>query len=272
MEVSLRGISAYAWAAPDWSAMRKLIRDAQAQPPSTASATTENVAKPEKYQPASLPRNERRRATEITRLSFRVIEALTENIDVDITQLNAVFASAGGDYDVVHKISTALASTDDKISPTDFHNSVHNAPAGYWSIASQCHGTSTSLSAGDQTFAHGLLEAVMLTESQAQDTLLVAYDTVPPMPLRRARPIAMPFAVALLLAKEPKPDDIARLSLTMQSQASSAQMPEDSALIQQLAQGNPIGRSMPLLRALATQQEHAVLDDVQVSLGYSHDH
>ena len=46
------------------------------------------------------------------------------------------------------------------ISPTRFHNSVHNAAAGYWTIGAGCMQATTALSAYDATFAEGLLEAL----------------------------------------------------------------------------------------------------------------
>jgi hypothetical protein len=46
------------------------------------------------------------------------------------------------------------------VSPTLFHNSVHNTPAGYFSIATGIQTASVSLSAGDNTFSAGLIEAL----------------------------------------------------------------------------------------------------------------
>ena len=50
-------------------------------------------------------------------------------------RLPAVFTSSGGDGRNCHEICAALASAERLISPTRFHNSVHNAAAGYWGIA-----------------------------------------------------------------------------------------------------------------------------------------
>ena len=48
-----------------------------------------------------------------------------------------------------------------QLSPTRFHNSVHNAPAGYWGIATGAHGPHRlRLCAYDASFAAGLLEAL----------------------------------------------------------------------------------------------------------------
>jgi hypothetical protein len=45
------------------------------------------------------------------------------------------------------------------LSPTRFHHSVHNAASGYWAMASHSMAASTALSAFQNSFAAGLLEA-----------------------------------------------------------------------------------------------------------------
>ena len=49
--------------------------------------------------------------------------------------------------------------TTGQLSPTRFHNSVHNAPAGYWGIATGAMAAVDGLCAFDASFAAGLLEA-----------------------------------------------------------------------------------------------------------------
>ena len=74
-------------------------------------------------------------------------------------EIATVFASCGGDGPITHQICEVLAGPDRAVSPTAFHNSVHNAPAGYWSIATRSRAPSTSLCGHDGSFAAGLLEA-----------------------------------------------------------------------------------------------------------------
>ena len=65
----------------------------------------------------------------------------------------------------------------DTVSPTKFHNSVHNAAAGYWTIGQGCMAPSTALSAFSHTFAQGLLEALVNLAAGEPAILLAAYDT-----------------------------------------------------------------------------------------------
>src|SRR5690606_8988037 len=149
--------------------------------------------------PELLPSSERRRAGDAIKLSMAAALAAARDANADPMHLANVFASTGGDCKNCHEILETLASDERLISPTRFHNSVHNAPAGYWSIATQCMAASTSLSAYDASFGAGLIEAATQTLATGERCLLVAFDTQYPQPLYAARPIPHCFAVALVL-------------------------------------------------------------------------
>ena len=85
--------------------------------------------------PALLPAAERRRSGAIVKLTLATgLEAIAA-AGLDAASLPSVFSASGGDGENCHAICEMLASDDRQISPTRFHNSVHNAAAGYWSIA-----------------------------------------------------------------------------------------------------------------------------------------
>src|SRR5215472_16389733 len=60
-----------------------------------------------------------------------------------------VFTSSGGDGENCHEMCEVLATPERQLSPTRFHNSVHNAPAGYWGIATGATAAANSLCAYD---------------------------------------------------------------------------------------------------------------------------
>jgi hypothetical protein len=151
-----------------------------------------------------------------------------------------------------------LASSERFISPTRFHNSVHNAPAGYWSIAAQAMTASTSLAAYDASFAAGLLEAVVQVHASRAPRLLIAYDTAYPQPLHAKRPIPDAFAVALVLVADRTERAIARLSLALGD--GDTDRCTDPAL-ETLRASNPAARSLPLLAAFAQQRPGGVVID-----------
>lgn len=197
--------------------------------------------------PARLPRNEARRATPLTRLAFAACEDALAGFEQAAPK--AIFASCSGDMDVIDSICRALSQEAIGLSPMQFHNSVHNAPAGYWSIASGDRQPSISLSAYQGTVAAGLEEAAMqLSDQPDAEVLLVLYDVASPAPMAQARPVTQPFAAALRLAANG-----AGASLRLRRVAACDDSPSRGAL-ETLRRANPAAQILPLLSALAAQQ------------------
>jgi hypothetical protein len=205
------------------------------------------------YAPALLPPNERRRATAAVRQAFRAAEDAI-GTHADPKALASVFSSSDGDMMVLHRICEALAGEPRVISPTDFHNSVHNAASGYWSIAAQCMRPTTTLAAFDASFVAGLLEAVALVRDLNAEVLLVAYDAVAPSPLFAKRPLNVAASVALVLA--PADDTSAqRLSVEL----GDGEETPSAGVLEPLRLGNPALRALPLLELIARGRAGDVL-------------
>jgi hypothetical protein len=202
-----------------------------------------------------LPPAERRRTGTIVRLALGVgLEALA-HAGAPAATLPAVFTSSGGDGQNCHEICQVLACADRQISPTRFHNSVHNAAAGYWGIATGATPASNALCAYDASFAAGLLEALTQVVVEETAVLLVAYDASYPEPLRSTRPIPDAFAVALLLTPGHSAGSLARLQAA--PGAAPAECLPDERL-EALRAGVPAARALPLLRRLARRETGAV--------------
>ena len=150
--------------------------------------------------PDGLPPAERRRLGLVVKLALSVGLQAISRAGVEPDALPAVFASSGGDGQNCHEICQALSLDERMISPTRFHNSVHNAAAGYWSIATRSKAASNALCAFDVSFAAGLLEAVTQVVVDQTRVLLVAYDAQYPPPLFMKRSIPEAFGVAFVLA------------------------------------------------------------------------
>ena len=208
--------------------------------------------------PTALPAAERRRTGAAVRVAIAVATAACEAAQRAPSSLATVFAASGGDGDNCHAICEVLATSERFISPTRFHNSVHNAPSGYWSIAAQAMPPSTSLSAYDASFAAGLLEAVVQLQASGQPRLLVAYDAGYPDPLREKRPVPDAFALALVLAPARTERALARIAIAL---GSSAAHRCDDAALETLRQGNPAARGLPLLAAIARGSNKSVIVD-----------
>lgn len=205
-----------------------------------------------------LPAAERRRVGTAVKLALSIGLDAVRGAAADAAQLASVFSSSAGDCDNCHHILEALATVDRAVSPTRFHNAVHNAASGYWSIATGCMAASTSLSAFDASFVAGLLEATTQALDSGAPCLLLAYDTVYPEPLHRLRPIEQPFGVALLLSPQRSARSLARLDIDWTSQAAT---PMADAALESLRGNNPAARSLPLLQQLACGTAGTVVVD-----------
>lgn len=174
-------------------------------------------------------------------------------------QLPTVFATSGGDLELAHEICTTLAQPLPSVSPTRFHNSVHNAAAGYWSIATAARAPSTSLSCCDHTFAAGLLEAFCQLNSTEAAVMLVAYDWPAPAPLAEKAHMIGPCGIALALTRAPSPRPLARLTFLLCGTGSETRL--DDIGLEQLRVGVPAGRALPLIAAVASRRRTTVLVD-----------
>jgi hypothetical protein len=182
------------------------------------------------------------------RIALAAAHQAVGNCSFDAAQLASVFTSSGGDGVTCHLICESLAQQDRRISPTHFHNSVHNAPSGYWGIAMRAPAASTSLCGHDASFAAGLIEAMMQARANSAPILLVAYDAPYPEPLQACRPIPDAFGLALVLSPRPTPHARWRMSLCIGADAPTRL---DDPALEALRLAVPTARALPLLQALA---------------------
>lgn len=160
------------------------------------SSFSESLALPT---PTMLPANERRRASEAARLVLACAEQAMLTSPYPPDQLRCVFTSDEGSGEVCQQMLEALATTR-QVSPLLFHNSVHNAPSGYFSIAYQNRQSAVSVSMGCESFASGLLCAVSEAATSGQPVLFSAYDLPLPEPMRSLLPIQQATATAWIIA------------------------------------------------------------------------
>ena len=210
--------------------------------------------------PDGLPAAERRRTGTTVRLALGAAQQAIMDASVDPVGLPAVFSSSSGDGLICHEICETLASPDRQLSPTRFHNSVHNAAAGYWSLAAGATAASTAICAYDGSFVAGLLEALALVAVDGVPVLLSAYETPYPEPLRATRPLADAFAVALLLTPAATPKVHARLTAKICNSDGAADRLSDPQL-EALRTSVPAARSLPLLRLLARRESGNIVLD-----------
>jgi hypothetical protein len=204
--------------------------------------------------PAILPATERRRTGPVARLALAVATEAASASGLPPDSLRPVFGSGNGDGVTLGAILDGLCRPDGFVSPTQFHNSVHNAAAGYWSIGNGSARPATCLGGYDWTFGAALMKAVAECAVEREPVLLCVYDVPLPSPLDAKRPMTGPFAVALVLA----PDGVGpRVTVGWDAERQSSPHPGphppagEGEGVGGLILGNPAARALPLLEMLA---------------------
>lgn len=237
--VFVEGIALWTPQLPGWGAARGILR-AEALPADAPAA---------RPAPALLAPNERRRAPDSVAVALEVAAAACESSGRPPHTLPSVFASTFGDTAVSDYLCGQLARAPLDTSPTKFHNSVHNAAAGYWAIATGCAAPYTAVSAHRHTFGAGL--ALACTHALADETavLYVAYDIETRGPLATMSPSRGVLGAALVLAPTLTPRSLATLKLRVQNGEARASEPRrgNAALVE----GNAMASCMALFEALA---------------------
>lgn len=238
------GVGVYGPGLADWPAACEVLSG------NAPYVRNDNAAPPSGLLPAA----ERRRATPSTRIALTAAQQALTHAGLDATAVPAVFGSSSGNPDIIHDICAMLAAGDYQISPTKFHNSVHNAASGYYSIAVASHRAVTSLCASDGTATAALLETAVQAITAHEPILMVSYDLPYPFPLSEARPTIGAWSLALVLAPPDSGAAIAQLTLT-DGVGGAAEDAADTTLadpqLESIRLGNPTARMLPLFAALA---------------------
>ena len=242
------GIGLIAPGLPDWTAAAAVLRGEQVHVPAPTVLPV----------PELLPGAERRRASRVIKLSLGVGLDAVKQSGADASALATVFAASGADGHNCHALCEQLAGEDRQISPTRFHNSVHNAAAGYWGIATKAMAPCQVICAYDASFGAGLLDALGQVVIDQQITLLMAYDSEYPEPLHSKRNVPDCGGVALLLTPEKTARSLARITVSPTSAAAETMTTPE---LEKLRTSIPALRSLPLLQKLARGESGVVCLD-----------
>lgn len=235
LTATIEGIGFWAPGLPTWEAAQAFARDG-----------TRPEAAPARPSPQLLPPNERRRAPDTVAVALDVALAACAMAQRDPKALPSVFASMHGDLAITDYMCTTLAGDPSAVSPIRFHNSVHNAAAGYWTIGAGAMEPATAISAFDATFAQGLLEACVQLAAGAEAVLLVAYDSASTGPLAQVSASSGLLGGALVLARGGAGP---RLTLSLADGEADA----STGALAGVGTGNAMAPMLPLFDALAAR-------------------
>lgn len=209
-----------------------------------------------------LPKSLRRRTSLATQIAVTAAHHATRHADAKPTELSSIFASVGGEIQVTDQLCRTLTDIDAPLSPTQFHNSVHNTTAGYWSIMTGCTKATTAIAgSAENNFAMALLEVWSQLTIVDGPLLLVCYDENWPDYL--AHPIGQtPLACALVLSREgARSRSYGSITVPRKGQVEVNLMePHLLALIRKA----PSAMAIPLIRCL---QQNRRCEKVPLSIG-----
>ncbi|MEP7070119.1 MAG: beta-ketoacyl synthase chain length factor [Usitatibacter sp.] len=174
--------------------------------------------------PASLAPSERRRSSATVRLALAAAEQAMKQTAIAPQDMALVFASAEAAAVITHQLCEALAGTRE-VSPTQFHNSVHNAPSGYYSIAMKAKLGATSLCRGPWSFAAGLLGAAAQALGDDVPVLFVCYDSPLPAPLCESLPVIEATAIAIMISPLPAAATLASWEIAIETREGAGAWP-----------------------------------------------
>jgi len=235
LSATLEGIGFWCNGLPSWQAARDYVR--------TGSLPEAAPARPS---PQLLPPNERRRAPDTVAVALEAAMAACRTAGRDPKTLPSVFASAFGELAITDYMASTLAQDPRSVSPTRFHNSVHNAAAGYWTIGTGCMAPTTAISALEASFAEGLIEAMAQLAAGAEAVLLVGYDSAAAGPLTNVLRSDGLLGGALALARDARAG-APRLRASLETDAPHS----EPGPLARLAGANAMAPMLPLFDALA---------------------
>jgi len=153
-----------------------------------------------RLQPELIPARERRRAPLFVKMAVEVMDQACSAAQADPSSLATVFATAMSDMETSDYMCRTLAESPRLVSPTRFHNSVNNAPSGYWSIATGSHAPANAACSYQYSAPMALLEAAAQVAAENRMVLLCVQDEAAPLALEHVSGAREPLALALLIA------------------------------------------------------------------------
>lgn len=248
-QLSAKIISIGAWGKgfSDWQDLQSLLKNLEV-----------SSDQPKGPKPEVIPANERRRAPLPVRLAVESSWQAVQASPFSSEELSCVFVSALGDTQLTDYMCQVLATEDKQLSPTKFHNSVHNAAAGYWTISTSCMHAANSIAGYEYSVPLTLLEAVTQVSYENNPMLLTFYDAPVSDVLKPLLKNDEPFAVSLIIAPADCDLEGQLISLNVDSQQSAWSSLESNNRFSSLLKDSPTARILLILEQLAKSDNEAL--------------
>lgn len=252
MECTISGVGAWGPGFNNWSELEQIL--------SGVSSGVDGQAPGPK--PEVIPANERRRAPLLVRLAVESSGQAIQHAGIESADLGCVFSSGLGDTDITDYMCRTLASASKQLSPTKFHNSVHNAAAGYWTISTHCMESANSIAGFQLSSPLGILEAVSQSASERRPILLTLFDAPVCEVLKKTLVNRFPFAASIVIQPEPIAGQ-PRLAISIEQRTDTSDSwpalanPNNPILVE-LYETNPAARMLALLDLLIRDEANTI--------------
>lgn len=251
IQCAVAGVGAWGPGFADWPTLKALLqsndRDVELLAPANPS-------------PQVIPANERRRAPLPVKIAVEVSWQALQQSGLAAADVACVFGSGLGDTEITDYMCRELTTELKQLSPTKFHNSVHNAAAGYWTISSGCMKSANSIAAYHMTAGLALLEAMTQCALHQEPVLITLFDTRAHAAYQQIFPCSQSFGAAILLQPFAANPDAPRLTLTQHQAATNDQTATADVTfahpeLTRLHAENPAAKLLNLLSLLAHHTE-----------------
>lgn len=204
--------------------------------------------------PEVIPANERRRAPLPVRLAVESSSQACQQAGLNPAELGCVFVSGLGDTQLTDYMCKALAGEHKLLSPTKFHNSVHNAAAGYWTISTDCMQAANSVAGFEESVTLTLVEALIQAQAEQRPLLLTFYDAPSSPVLQELLKNDVSFAVSIIVSPATLGAGGPTLSASVNSQRSCWPAQTWQNELQHCYDNNPMARILLMLELLTGAQ------------------
>ena len=248
---SVKAVGAWGQNYTNWAELSELL---------TTGSTAENTTTSPK--PEIIPANERRRAPLPVKLAVESSWQATQTAGIDPKELACVFVSGLGDTQLTDYMCKTLAGENMQLSPTKFHNSVHNAAAGYWTISTGCMKAANSVAGFNESVSLALFEAFCQCIQENVPVLITFYDSPVSEILKPLLKNEQSFSAAIII--EPSRSDTDQNIFEMKVTSESSDWPElnlKDSLKESLDknyQQNPSARILSVLKMLADNSKDSI--------------
>jgi hypothetical protein len=236
---SILGVGAWGPGFNDWQTLVELI-----------SSQPANYVLQDNYQkgpkPQIIPANERRRAPVAVRLAVESSWQAANNANISPKNLACVFASGYGDTHLTDYMCRALNTEAKQLSPTKFHNSVHNAAAGYWTISTDCNAPANSIAGLEWSVPLALLDAVIQSEQEQRPLLITCFDADVAPTMKSIMDNDSLFSSSIIVSSE-KIDDTPQFTLKLIQQTCDWPTVVFNSQLLSLYNDNPSAKMLALL-------------------------